>query len=1142
MVDNSLSLIGDLTIAAGDVTFASGTLSIGGSLDASGGTFDNASGTVLFNSSDTGEIVDPAGSDFYSVAFAAPGGGWTFLSNATATNNFSITSGSSFTAGANTLTVEGVFTNTLGGAATDWTGSTLRLIGGIPYSINTKVSSGDQYAAMIVGPDTDLRMWNSSAASVDVATTSSLYSQDHAAANGALSIYGDFQIGSGIEYWNYANDFDGTVLSGGSRRAVTVSLADNASTTISGGTLQMIGAAGATTTVESGGSGGYQFFVSSGTYSAQYYAFRDMSSSGLQLQGTSTVTSLSNGDFEVSVNGGIAITLARQTLNANAGLSISDTRFEVVAPAAFGFNVSLSATSSNAWTFTDSTGDLTGEDFDIDGTGDCGSIRWDDSSCLLVEQTHYRWRNDDGGLGAPASEWFDTDWDKRKRVRVDNSDNTIYTDAVVKLTVTYDTDMQADFDDLRFTDDSGTIEIPYWIERYTASTQAIVWVEVPSLPANDTGTVFMYYANAGATTTSSSTAVFPLVDDFEDGDIAEYSGDTGLFTVSGVTVYGGSQGLDNTSNESQRATDGIYRTDVSVSQGEIIRYMQYVDTTAGSGDEVCTMFGVQAPGSDNNNYGVCLEQFGTDRISLVRDVESTDTYGGVTILATSTVSFSTGWYEIEIDWQTNDVIDVTLFNSSGSVVATTSATDGTYTTGGYGFTYWFNNGAWDSFTSRPRVASAPTVYFGAEQVDGGASWAGVQDTAGSGYEEGDVARVRIGIENTGLTITNQLFELQFAPKGSAPSCEAVDAGDYSTVPPQASCGTSGICMVTSPNVTNGADTTDLLFGTNGNYMTGKFIESPSNETTALTVLQNEYTELEYAVTMTVNATDESYCFRVTNDGDELDGYAGIPELTLQFDPTISALSLNGGLDISLAPGSTTTIYATGTVSDLNGYHDLVAATSTIFRSGVGIGCSADDNNCYVSGAPLCSFTNCSGNSCDIECTADMYYFADPTDIGTFAGETWRAYLEISDSGGATASATAPSIDLLTLRAINVDQTIDYGTLSVNSNTGSYNASTTVENIGNDNLDLSIAGTDLTDGGSSQIPVSEQIFATTTFDYSSCVFCSTLATSTTNVAVDLPKPTSPTPPILDEVYWGINVPFGIAGTAHQGTNIFYAIGD
>lgn len=349
-------------------------------------------------------------------------------------------------------------------------------------------------------------------------------------------------------------------------------------------------------------------------------------------------------------------------------------------------------------------------------------------------------------------------------------------------------------------------------------------------------------------------------------------------------------------------------------------------------------------------------------------------------------------------------------------------------------------------------------------------------------------------------------------------------------------------MQTSAQVNDSDPTTDHLTGVSGTFVAGSVIESPSNQTGSTDLGQNKYTELEYVITPTVNASD-TYCFRVTNDGTDLDSYTSVPELQLAFTPNVTSASLNNGLDITLFQGGTTTIYATGTVTDLNGYADLVAATSTIFRSGVGESCSADVNNCYISSAPQCTFLNCAGNSCDIECTADIYYFAEPTDLGsTYAGETWRALLTVSDSAGYVATATAPSVDLMTLRALSVDSSIDYGTLAVSSNTGSYNATTTVQNIGNESIDVSLEGTDLTDGGSSDIPVSEQIFATSSFNYSSCVFCTSLSSSTLNYELDLTKPTSTAPSVIDQIYWGINIPFGIAGTPHTGTNTFTAIGD
>jgi hypothetical protein len=441
------------------------------------------------------------------------------------------------------------------------------------------------------------------------------------------------------------------------------------------------------------------------------------------------------------------------------------------------------------------------------------------------------------------------------------------------------------------------------------------------------------------------------------------------------------------------------------------------------------------------------------------------------------------------------------------------------------------------------------VYFGDKQGDGGASWAAALDDNAS-YVSGDIARLRLAIENSGLQITNQTFDLEFAEKGAAPSCEAVSDSNYSLVPPQASCGSSALCMQASANLTDSAPTTDLLFGTEGQFVAGEVVEDPSNTTASMTIDQNEYTELEYAITPTINATEPAYCLRVTDAGDPVDTYLSVAELSLRFDPVVTNVSLNSGANISLIPGTTTTVYATGTVTDLNGYTDLVNATSTIYRSAVsgGAACIGNNNDCYISTAPLCSFYGCAGNSCEVSCSADIYFHADATDADPYEGEEWVASIEVRDQAGSIDIGDVPlngGVEVLSLPALEVTSSISYGAFEVGTTTGTYNPTTTVQNLGNIPIDIQVDGTDLSDGGSAFIPASEQIFATTTFDYSGCTLlvCKTLS-STTPIAleVDLSKPTSSGSPVTDVVYWGIEIPYGIPSNPYSGTNTFYAVSD
>jgi hypothetical protein len=1148
MTDVSATFLGDLDLQTGEFTAASNTLSIGGSLDVESGVFNTGTGTIQFIASTGGHEVRLGSNEFYNAVFSGPSGGWT-LYGATTTNNFSLTSANSFTlASGDSLTVGGVFLNNVGGSATDWTNTTLKLNSGTDYSINEKDTPVEQYENLIVENDTNVKVWNSSAVNTEVNGDSSLYSQDHANSDGQLNIYGLWEVGTTTEHWSYGRDFNGDILTGGSVRPVTVSLIGNTDVIVSGnGNLQIIGGPSATTTIVSAGTGQYTFTVESGTINWDTYAFRDIPFNGIVASSTPVINSLANGDFEVSQDGGTAIRLSQSTLDANPSLTIPNTRFELVSPAGNGVNIRLSATSTNAWNFTGSYGDLSGEDFDIDGTTDCGSIRWGDSSCLLTEQTEYRWRNNDGGLGVPDSEWFDDSFEHRQQVRVANNDSNTYNDIAVNFTVSYDSDMQSDFSDLRFTAGDGVTLTDHWIEKVSAGTEAEVWVVVPELEADTTSAIYMYYGSSTANSVSSGEDVFTAFDDFEDNNISEYSGNTSQFQTNTSLRYGGSYGLRAVS-AGDFTTDGIARFDQTVSQNETIRTRLYVDAGAGDADEQCTLFGVQSPVTSNQNYGVCIIQFGTERVSLAKDIERNDTFGGVSQLATQNYNFTTsGWYEIEVDWKTDNSMFVRVYNPDGNLIATTTASDSTYTSGGFGYTYWTNNGAWDGFHSRAIVESKPNVFIGNKQQAGGASYAADQSTPTSAFEVGDTARLRIAIENTGLDITDQQYQIEYAGKGTAPSCAAVPSINYSAVPNTSSCGSSGICMATSTDATNGDSTSDLLLVGRNDFVAGQYVEDPNNQTGLNNLNQNNYTELEYALRITENVADEAYCFRVTNDGDTYDSYQNVPELSLKFEPIVNDITLNGGEDISLIAGTTTAVFATGTVSDGNGASDLVIATSTIYRSGVagGADCTPNNNNCYVSTTAnnSCSFIECSGNDCVIECRADIFFHADPTDAGDFEGQEWFAFVEVEDAGGGYGfNSSDIGVGLNTLRAIAVEGEIDYGALSVNSDTGSFNASTSIINFGNVEADLWVEGTDLSDGNSSIIPASQQKFATSTFTYSSCgTGCQLLSSSTpVQLDVDLAKPAIDNPPVADEVFWGIAVPFGVNSVPHQGINVFTPI--
>ena len=359
-------------------------------------------------------------------------------------------------------------------------------------------------------------------------------------------------------------------------------------------------------------------------------------------------------------------------------------------------------------------------------------------------------------------------------------------------------------------------------------------------------------------------------------------------------------------------------------------------------------------------------------------------------------------------------------------------------------------------------------------------------------------------------------------------------------------------MTTTSQYTDGASTAGLLSYPGAmSFVNGNVIADPSNQTSSSTISASAATEVEYNFKITSAATASNYCFRVadksaanSNTDKDLDNYSHVAEVSVSYPPTISNFNwplsfiTNG---IILTEGTTTTVSATGTVTDYNGYADIVSATSSINRSGAtsSSSCTANDNNCYK--VPSCTFSNCAGTSCTLTCSANLQYFADPTDASsTMSAENWLASLRIQDSTGLSATSSTSGADVRTLYGLTVDTSINYdgGTagLAPGSDTGSRLATTTVTNTGNSPIDIRLSGDNV-----GSIPVNSQKYSTSTFTYASCSVCALLSGPATPAytGLSIPKVTASSTPTTSKVYWGISIPIPTAAGVQSGTNYFEA---
>jgi hypothetical protein len=102
--------------------------------------------------------------------------------------------------------------------------------------------------------------------------------------------------------------------------------------------------------------------------------------------------------------------------------------------------------------------------------------------------------------------WYNPSWTRMKIIDVYNSGSETFEDYVLDLNVYYDSDMQNDFDDLRFTDSEGN-DLYYWIGERVNGEHANVLVRIPMIIPGHTD-VHMFYSDPNAEDESNFDMIF----------------------------------------------------------------------------------------------------------------------------------------------------------------------------------------------------------------------------------------------------------------------------------------------------------------------------------------------------------------------------------------------------------------------------------------------------------------------------------------------------------------------------------------------------------------------------------------------------------------------------------------------------------
>jgi len=152
-------------------------------------------------------------------------------------------------------------------------------------------------------------------------------------------------------------------------------------------------------------------------------------------------------------------------------------------------------------------------------------------------------------LGATFTEvldpWVLGYWSERAPLQINNTGcATAFEYHQVYVNLTYDSDMNTSFADLRFVNDTAGAEVPYWIEDKVDGQWCEVWFNVTYLAASAwTNSTYLYYNNPEATSASDGDATFGFFDHFEGSSLdskwsqVNVNGDTTV-TDSVVTLTG----------------------------------------------------------------------------------------------------------------------------------------------------------------------------------------------------------------------------------------------------------------------------------------------------------------------------------------------------------------------------------------------------------------------------------------------------------------------------------------------------------------------------------------------------------------------------------------------------------------------------
>ncbi len=252
-------------------------------------------------------------------------------------------------------------------------------------------------------------------------------------------------------------------------------------------------------------------------------------------------------------------------------------------------------------------------------------------------------------------------------------------------------------------------------------------------------------------------------------------------------------------------------------------------------------------------------------------------------------------------------------------------------------------------------------------------------------------------------------------------------------------------------------------------------------------------------------------------------------------PKASNVSINSGESaISLTEGTTTDVVVTAVVTadTAEACENISGVTVVFYNTTVGDDAGDNNNDHYTVDTQHVIVQNpCIGMTATYTATIPVWYYADPSE--------WTA--EVIPTGGTADSTT---IKINKLRALEVNDTLNFGEMALNTDTGDWETSTTITNTGNTSIGVQIYGFGLigNDGMSmacthGDIGIAYEKYNTTAeTPYADKISISNMASVIEGFTIDKRTDLA----TEKDLYWGFGLPINGVGGSCKGTIVFTAI--